>query len=64
MSLYDYQVSRKLAAADHPFDALIMAAMRKADSHNTAALQAAFPALWNELSMRYNAPGGLLPGES
>lgn len=64
MSLYDYQVSRELAAADHPFDALIMAAMRRADTHNSAALRAAFPRLWDELHQRYHAPGGVLPGET
>ena len=63
MSRYDYEVSRKIDAMDPPFDAIIMAAMRKADSSNTDRLQRMFPAVWNELKARYNAPGGKLQGE-
>jgi hypothetical protein len=63
VSRYDYEASKHLAMADHPFHALIMAAMRQADSDNLAALQAAFPETYAELKARYNAPGGLLPGE-
>jgi len=48
---------------DPPFYALIMAAMRKADSSNTDKLAAAFPDVWGELKARYHAPGGLLPSE-
>ncbi|QDQ97955.1 hypothetical protein [Tomitella fengzijianii] len=63
MSLHAYQRSRALAASDEPFYALVMAAMRKADSRNAAALQAALPDTHAELSARYQAPGGLLPHE-
>ena len=63
MSLYDYQQSRKLAATDQPFYALIMAAMRQADTDNLTRLQVAFPEVWREFQTRYNAPGGLLPEE-
>ena len=63
MSLYDYQVSRQISEGDPPFYALIMAAMRKADTFNMAKLQRAFPAVYDEVSARYNAPGGMLPGE-
>jgi len=63
MSLYDYRQSQKIAAEDHPFYALIMAAMRKADTANTAKLQQAFPETWSELEARYYAPGGVLPSE-
>ena len=63
MSYFDYQASRVLVAADPPFYAIIMAAMRKADTHNAALLRLAFPAVWDELYDRYHAPGGLLPGE-
>lgn len=63
MSLFDYEVSKVLAAADYPFYALVMAAMRQADSSNTAKLRAAFPDTWDELTARYNAPGGVLAGE-
>ena len=62
MSRYDYTVSRSLTGA--PFYALIMAAMREADSANAAKLQAAFPEVWDELAARYHAPGGYLDGEA
>ena len=55
-----YLVSQELAAKDHPFYALIMAAMRKADTDNTAKLKAAWPEVWKELMLRYHAPGGAL----
>ena len=61
MSHYDYQRSK--AIDDEPFYALIMAAMRKADSDNLVALIAAFPETYDELTARYNAPGGLLANE-
>lgn len=61
MSLYDYRVSMDLHHQDHPFYALIMAAMRKADTQNTVLLRDAYPHVWDELQARYNAPGGELP---
>jgi hypothetical protein len=64
MSRYDYKASQKIAAEDHPFYALIMAAMRQADTDNLAKLVAAFPGVADELQTRYNAPGGYLPGET
>ena len=64
MSLHDYRVSQGLGADDPPFAALIMAAMRKADSANAEYLEQAFPMVWRELQARYNAPGGYLPGEN
>lgn len=63
MSLYDYRYSRQIAADDPPFYALIMAALRGADSENQRKLEAAWPETCAELRARYNAPGGLLPGE-
>ena len=63
MSLYDYEVSKKLAQIDPPFVALIMAAMRKADSVNLLGLKAFFPAIHDELEARYNAPGGRLESD-
>jgi hypothetical protein len=63
MSLYDYEQSRKLNATAQPFYALIMAAMRQADTDNLTRLRSAFPDVWRELEARYNAPGGMLPGE-
>lgn len=63
MSLYDYEVSKRLLLDDPPFTALVMAAMRKADSENLARLEAAFPTVYRELNERYHAPGGRLHGE-
>ena len=63
MSRYDYEKSREIATQDPPFAALIMAAMRKADSRNAEILRAAYPGMWEELRARYDAPGGILPGE-
>jgi hypothetical protein len=60
VSLYDYEVSRRISATDPPFYALIMAAIRKADTVNTALLRAAFPDVYAEFQARYNAPGGQL----
>jgi hypothetical protein len=64
MSLYSYFESRNLATSDPNFDALIMAAIRKADSYNAVQLKAAFPHIYEEFHKRYNAPGGLLEGET
>jgi len=60
MSLREYQESREISKSDPQFCALIMAAMRKADDKNLAKLRAAWPEVWDELSARYNAPGGFL----
>jgi hypothetical protein len=61
MSRFDYLASLDIAKQGHPFYGVIMAAMRQADTYNLDALQEAFPATWNELQERYNAPGGYLP---
>lgn len=61
MSLYDYRISQQLDREDYPFYALIMAAMRKADTTNVELLKAAWPEVWDELFRRYHAPGGQLP---
>lgn len=63
MSYYDYRISFKLAEHDHPFYALIMAAMRQADTLNAKILKESFPRVWAELEARYHAPGGLLDGD-
>lgn len=64
MSQYDYEASKEVTRHGFPFYALIMAAMRQADSDNAAKLREAFPAVWTELHVRYNSPGGLLPEET
>jgi hypothetical protein len=60
VSRYEYELSKTY---EPDFYALIMAAMRQADSTNAAKLRAAFPETWDEVQARYNAPGGFLPGE-
>jgi hypothetical protein len=63
VNLYDYLCSIEIAKHDWPFHALIMAAMRQADTDNLNWLRAGFPAVWDQLHARYYAPGGVLPGE-
>ena len=63
MSRNNYLVSQQIERADYPFYALIMAAMRKADSANAAKLQGAWPDISAELQYRYWSAGGLMPGE-
>lgn len=60
---FEYEASKRIHGMDLPFYALIMAAMRGADSENVARLKLGFPDVWDELEARYHAPGGLLPGE-
>lgn len=64
MTRYDYEVSKMLVSNDPPFGALIMAAYRKADSFNASVLARDFPEIVTELQARYNAPGGILPGDA
>lgn len=40
------------------FEALIMAAMRKADTENMSKLRSAFPEIAYELQTRFNLPNG------
>ena len=63
MSRFDYEASKTiLALEDWPFFALVMAAMRRADTDNMARLTQAFPEVAAELEARYWAPyGGTLP---
>lgn len=63
MSYFDYQVSKEIAIQAYSFYALLMAAMRQADTANAAKLREAFPEVWAELDARYHAPGGYLPSE-
>lgn len=63
MSQHEYEVSKAISGSDPPFYALIMAALRQADTGNYARLREAFPATARELVARYNAPGGVLEEE-
>lgn len=60
MGIFDYKQSIALGKNDPTFDALLFAAMRKADSFNLNRLEQAFPEQTLELRQRYNAPGGRL----
>lgn len=61
MSYHEYLESEKLNRVT--FYALIMAAMRKADSVNIYKLARAWPEVYKEFKERYNAPGGKLEGD-
>lgn len=63
MARYDYMFSLEIFRTRPTFKAVIMAAMRQADSVNIEKLKASWPDVWEELQGRYNAPGGWLPGE-
>ena len=63
MSLYEYEESRLISQKNYGFYSLIMAAMRKADTGNMAALEFAFPSTAAELKARYHAPGGRIGRE-
>jgi hypothetical protein len=64
MSLHEYRYSQLEAIRNAPFYALIMAAMRGADTFNAVRLRAAFPSVWEELQERYNAPCGFIKGDA
>lgn len=61
LNLIDYELSKRLSLMDLPFNALIAAAARKADTENTLRLKSVFPDLMHDLQRRYNAPAGMLP---
>lgn len=63
MSHFEYKISQEVACQDLPFYALIMAAMRQADSTNLEKLKSAWPETWAEFHARYNGPNGLLSQE-
>jgi len=64
MSLHEYLTSRAIAQEEPPFYALVMHLMRVADTGNLAKLQRAWPEVWHEMELRYNAPGGVLPADN
>jgi hypothetical protein len=67
MSLYEYDLAQRIereANWGEDFYALVMVLMRHADTLNQRHLRAAWPHVWDELEARYNAPRGLLPGET
>ena len=60
MSIIDYKEYKVVSAENPSFNALIMAAMAKADNFNLCKLKTAFPHIWDELMNRHLAPGGAL----
>ena len=63
MSLHEYRESQRVAGEGYPFYALIMAAMRQADTDNVERLKQAFPETWRELKARYRASYGRLDSD-
>jgi len=62
MSQHTYACGRIIANL-YGFQSVIEAAMRLADSENLAKLKAGWPEIYAELTQRYNAPEGRMPGE-
>lgn len=63
MSHYNYEISKHIHGHGYSFEALIMSAMRAADTDELEILKASFPRIHAELVARYNAQGGILPDE-
>lgn len=63
ISDFERTVAHQLIEQGYPYEALIMACIRQADTMNCEALQALHPGIFSELLTRYHASGGLLPGE-
>ncbi len=59
-----YLQGREVAKQRYNFYALLQAAMRQADTNNATVLRNAYPEVWAELQERYNAPNGLIPGDT
>ena len=64
LTLYDYLLSEAISAYRPSFYSLIAAAIRQADSDNLEKLANAWPDVVADFRLRYNAPGGTLPGET
>jgi hypothetical protein len=60
MSLHEYRQTQNEVVRNTNFYALIMAAMRRADSYNEAKLRAAFPEVWEELQCSWRRASGRL----
>jgi len=63
MSYHEYLVSRDISDSNPPFYALIMAALRQADTTNATLICACWPEVAAEFEARYNAPAGLIGNE-
>jgi len=65
MTLYQYQQAEAIQRDFDPsVDTLIMAAVKKADPVNLAALEAGWPEIVAEWRYRYWSGQGLIPGEA
>jgi len=56
-------MSIEMAMEDYPFNAIIMAAMRRADTSNLEMLKRCWPKIWDELVELYNTPGAYMKRE-
>lgn len=64
MSHHDYLMGQEIVRnAPMTFYGVIQAAMRMADTDNLEHLKTAWPTIWEELQVRYNAPGGYTEDE-
>jgi hypothetical protein len=68
MGYEEYKKSQDLSlhattGPGNAFYALLMAAVRFADTDNLNTINQHWPEMYNELMTRINAPGGKLPGE-
>lgn len=61
-TLIDKQVAA-ITYGDPPFYGVIMLAMMRADTTNTARLRREWPAVWDECQARYDAPGAILDSD-
>jgi hypothetical protein len=63
MSFNDYRASIELYHRGYSLEALIMAAMHRADYSNMRLLQAIYPEVKNEVLARKQSPDGTLPSD-
>lgn len=61
ISLDEYQQSLVVNAQGYPFYALIVAAMRQADTDNLEKLKQSFPDVWRSFKIRYDNSFGIVP---
>lgn len=63
---YDEMVAGKILEMfpEADVEALLLVAMRQADTNNTAIFKQCWPDLWSELYRRYHSPGGVLPEDT
>ena len=63
-SPYDFNSRNAIRKLDPTFYAILYALLEKADTANAERIEKAWPGFTAEARARYNAPGGLLKGET